>query len=213
MVIFRLTRKRAIVISAVSLIGISAFAVGLISRLHLKSDYSDEIREHRLLQTGDAPPAVRAQVLTSLRAFQAGYVKRDPASLDAFINELFPKDGQILIMGTEGGGAEWARGYPAVSDFIRTDWREWGDFRFNVDDSIIWSSGDVAWVASIGSVHFRGLDRPLRLTAILTRDGERWRFRQLHFQWDENGPGADDVLRPSTYFRFLRSAIRHIAHN
>ena len=101
---------------------------------------SSDLRK-QYLQAGDAPLSVRAGVLAALTDFQEGYVKRDPKELDAFMNRLFPKNDDILLLGTDAG--EWARGYPAVGEFIRTDWLNWGDFKFAVDDSIVWSSGDV----------------------------------------------------------------------
>jgi len=143
-----------------------------------------------------------------LQAFQEGYVRRDPKELDAFMHRLFQKDDDILLIGTDAD--EWARGYPAVAEFIRADWLNWGDFRFAVDDSIVWSSGDVAWIASVGMVHDHGSDRPLRFSAILTRDGDNWLFRQLHFQWDDRDPTPADLLQPSTHLRIVRWVLQYI---
>ena len=208
---YGLTRKWAFFVVAAALIALGGFGFGFVACLHLKSAVSNEIRQKQLLQAGNAPLAVRAQVLSSLRAFQAGYVNRDPRNVDSFMKELFPNDDQILVIGTEGGTSEWARGHLAATEFIRADWQEWGDFRFNVDNSILWSSGDVAWAASVGTVRFHEWERPVRFTAILTREGDTWRFRQLHFQWDDNGPEAKDVLRPITYRRLFRLALRRIS--
>jgi hypothetical protein len=152
---------------------------------------------------------VRAGVLAALNDFQAGYKKRDPKDLDAFMNRLFERDGDVLIEGTDAG--EWVRGFPAASEFIGADWRDWGDFRFNADDAIVWSTGDVAWIASIGEVHFKGTDRPIRFSAVLTRKADRWLFRQVHFQWDERDPGSGDILRPGTYLQLVKLAISRMA--
>ena len=126
------------------------------------------------------------------------------------MNRLFLKDDDILLLGTDAG--EWARGYPAVGEFIRTDWLNWGDFRFAVDDSTVWSSGDLAWIASIGTVHERGSDRPLRFSAILTRHGNRWLFRQVHFQWDDRDPSPADLLRPSTDLKLVEWVLQYVRH-
>jgi len=211
-VTFEMTRKRSLAVLATILLALGIFALGFVSCLHLKQSAYSENRERQLLPAGDATPEARAGVLASLRAFQAGYVKRNPADIDSFMKELFPKDGHILILGTEGGSGEWVRGYPAATDFIRTDWQEWGDVRLNVDNPLIWSSGDVAWLATVGAVRSDGGGRPLRLTAVLMRDGDTWRFRQLHFQWDDSDPSAEDILRPKTYLRLFRAAIRRLAH-
>ena len=48
------------------------------------------------------------------------------------------------------------------------------------------------------------MNRPLRFTAILTRQGDRWIFRQIHFQWDDRDPGVLGLLRSATYGRLAR---------
>ena len=203
--------KRIFPALAAVLLLFGAFASGFISCLHLKSAVSSEIRKLYLQDAGDAPPTVRSGVLTALRAFQDGYIKRDPKDIDSFMNRLIAKDDDVLILGTDAG--EGARGYPAAADFIRADWQVWGDFRFAADDSIISSSGDVAWVTSIGVVHFKGLDRPLRFTAILTRNGNGWFFREMQFQWDDRDPSATDIFRPKTYLRLVTLALRRITNS
>jgi SnoaL-like domain len=207
---FGLTRKRFLCGLAIVLFAFCAFALGFVSCLHLKRPVSSEIREHQLLEAGDATPEVRAQVLTSLRAFQAGYVRRNPADVDSFMKELFPKDGQIILLGTEGSASEWARGYSEATNFIRRDWVIWGDLRLDVDHSLIWSSGDVAWLVTVGTVHSEGGERPIRFTAILTRDGDRWLFRQMNFQWDDTEPETADIFHPRTYLRLIHAALRRM---
>jgi hypothetical protein len=203
-----LTRKRILSVLAVALLLVGGFAFGFVSCLHLKSTTSSDLRHQYLLQTGDAPASVRAEVLTALRAFQEGYIRRDPRELDSFMYRLFPENDDILLLGTDAD--EWVRGYRAVAEFIKTDWLKWGDFRFAVDDSIIWSAGDVAWIASTGVVHGPRADRPLRFSAILTRHGHNWLFRQVHFQWDDRDPRPSDVLRASTYLKLVRLVLQHI---
>ena len=203
-----LTRKRVLSALAAVLLIVVGFAFGFVTSLHLKSVASGDRRQRYLLQTGDAPAPVRAQVLVALRAFQEGYIRRDPKELDSFMDRLFPENSDILLLGTDAD--EWVRGYRPVADFIRTDWLKWGDFRFAVDDSIVWSSGDVAWIASVGAVREQGVDRPLRFSAILTRNGNNWLFRQLHFQWDARDPSPSDLLHASTYLKLVRLVLRHL---
>jgi SnoaL-like domain len=145
---------------------------------------------------------VRAGVLVALTGFQEGYSRRDTKQLDSFMHRLFPESDDILLLGTDA--AEWIRGHHAVGEFIRSDWQYWGDFRFAVEDSLVWSSGDVAWTASVGTVHGQRSDRPVRFSAVLTRNGEAWLFRQVHFQWDDHDPSPSDLLRPSTHARLAR---------
>jgi len=79
-----------------------------------------------------------------------------------------------------------------------------------VNNSIVWSAGDVAWIASVGVVHGQRVDHPLRFSAILTRHGHNWLFRQVHFQWDARDPRPSDVLRVSTYLKLIRLVLQHI---
>ena len=203
-----LTRKRILSALAVALVMLGSFAFGFVSCLHLKSAASSDLRHQYLLQTGDAPASVRAEVLAALRAFQEGYIRRDPKELDSFMYRLFPENDDILLLGTDAD--EWVRGYRPVAEFIREDWLKWGDFRFAVDDSIVWSAGDVAWIASVGVVHDQRADRPLRFSAILTRHGHNWLFRQVHFQWDDRDPRPSDVLHKSTYLKLVRWVLQYI---
>jgi hypothetical protein len=206
----RLNRKRILSALAAVLLLFGGFSIGFISCLHLKSAAPNEVRTLSSQPAGNAPPSVRSGVLTALRGFQDGYISRDPRHLDSFMSRLIAKNDDVLILGTDAG--EWARGYPAATEFIRADWQGWGDFRFAADDAIICSSGDVAWTTSIGVVHFKGSDRPLRFSAILTRNGSNWLFRELHFQWDERDPSSADILRPNTYLKLARLAFRRLTN-
>jgi SnoaL-like domain len=201
------TRKYIFLPVAATLFLLCGFAAGFLACVSLRGSSLQKTISPQLLQPADAPAAVRAGVLDSLRAFQDGYIKRDQRDLDSFLSRLFPRDGDVLILGTEGGTAEWIRGYPFAARFIARDWRDWGDFRFDVDRSLVWSGGDVAWVASTGSVRFKGSYRPVRITAIMTQEGGRWVFRQLQFQWDESNPDAGDILHLHTYLRLAHMAL------
>lgn len=205
------SHKRSVIALVVSLAVLAGFATGFVSCLDLKTTQTNDSLKQQMLQAGDAPLAVRVGVLNSLRAFQNGYEKRDVHELDPFMNDLFARDGDVLMIGTQSGTSEWGRGYASAAQFIQRDWQKWGDFRFDVDHSAIWSSGDVAWVASIGSVRSKEADRPIRFTAILTRDGNRWVFRQIQFQLDQSDPEKADVLNPRTYLHLARMALRKIA--
>jgi hypothetical protein len=187
---------------------IAGFAFGLLAGKHLKRFEPDERRQAYLYRKGDAPPAVRERVLATLRAFQNGYSRRDPRDLDSFMHRLFVEDNEVLLLGTDAG--EWVRGYHDVGRFIANDWEKWGDFKFAVDDALIWSSGEVAWVASVGTLHGERSDRPVRLSAILVPRGEEWVFRQLHFQWDERDPVPAELASSDTLARLVRMVLRFV---
>jgi hypothetical protein len=200
--------KRLFGVLAIILLLLGAFLFGFASSLHLKSSEPADLRKQYLLPAGDAPPEIRAGVQAALREFQEGYVKRNPQDLDSFMSRLFSKDDDVLLLGTDSG--EWARGYPAVAAFIKTDWREWGDFRFAVDDSLVWFSGNVAWIASVGTVREHGSDRPVRFSAILTRNGDGWLFRQVHFQWDDRDASSTDLFHLTTQQRLAKWVLQRI---
>jgi len=203
--------KNVLVALAAFFLLCTGYALGFIACVHSKSAAPNKIRAQQSTPAGDAPPDVRTGVLASLRAFQDGYVQRDPNRLDSFMDRLFPKTADVLVLGTEGGNAEWVRGDTAVAQFIKTDWQQWGDVRLNVDDSLIWSSGDTAWVASLGSVRFPSSERPIRFTAVLTRNKDHWLFRQIQFQWDDDEPGTSDLLHLRTWLAPVRRSF-HRSH-
>ena len=92
-----------------------------------------------ILEKGDAPAPVRAEVLQALRRFQDGYIRRDPAQLEGFMRGLFPEGAPVVVLGTNS--SEWVGGYRAVSRFIRSDWLNWGDVRLKVEDAVVSSQG------------------------------------------------------------------------
>jgi hypothetical protein len=148
---------------------------------------------------GDAQEPVRAEVLASIRAFQSGYTKRDPAILPTFMEQLFPKDQDILVLGTDSG--EWIEGYARVGDFIAGDWRGWGDVRLDVDNAMVSADNDVAWVTTMGTVGSGSLTtRAIRFAAVLTRSNGRWLFRHIQFQWDDRAETLAELIRRSIHF-------------
>ncbi len=95
------------------------------------------------------------QVRKALQKLQEGYLKRNTASLDYYVKELFPSDGRTTIIGTSGmlpSDAEWPRSLEGASKLLESDWRNWGDVYLNVASAKIDSFGDVAWVESNGFV-------------------------------------------------------------
>jgi SnoaL-like domain len=180
------------------LIGLALATGGFLIGWHLSRRPVFGHPVHYLSYKGDAREPVRAEVLASIRAFQSGYTKRDPAILPRFMEQLFPKDQDILVLGTESG--EWIEGYPQVGDFIAGDWRGWGDVRLDVDNAMVSADNDVAWVTTIGTVGTGSVPtRAIRFAAVLTRSNNRWLFRHIQFQWND---------RPETFAELLRRSIR-----
>lgn len=202
-------RTKAIFLATAALFSLGGFTFGFVACLHLKTSSADTLREQKLNQSGNAPSAIRASVVETLHTLQSGYAKRDPKQVDTFAQSLFSKDGDVLILGTNGGVREWVRGVPDAKQFIIGDWLYWGDVSFDADHAAVWSSGDVAWLATIGTVRWKkNVERPIRLSAILTREDNRWVFRQMHFQYDDTDPSTADLTHPQTYVRLLTEKLR-----
>ncbi len=202
----RLTRSIGVLAGLLLVCG--GFVLGFAARPRLKRVIQSDLPHQHLLQKGDAPPTVRLGVLNSLKAFQDGYTKRDPKELDSFMHRLFSENEDTLLTGTDQG--EWARGYGAVAEFLKADWLHWGDLILEVDDSIVWSAGDTAWLASIGVLHSGRSYRPLRFAAVLNHKDGQWVFRQLHFQWDEREPRLADLLNPDASVKLVGLMVREV---
>lgn len=133
---------------------------------------------------GTAPDSIRKEIIGQLHKFQKGYSDRDTSQVEAFMESLYSRE-NVLILGT--GPREVFRSYDGAASLVRADWESWGDCRFMVDGAGISSAGDVAWFATKGYVEFdlsKFLVLPLRLTGIMVREGQVWKFQQQQFQFD-----------------------------
>ncbi len=143
-----------------------------------------DLEDSFIFSTGNAAEDDRTAIVRQLRAFQEGYERRDTASVNSFMRELFSPD-DVLILGTMP--QEVYVGYDEASSLIFDDWASWGDCTFLVDKARISVHGDVAWFATIGYVEFdltSLLVLPLRLTGVLVRDEDTWKLQQVQYQFD-----------------------------
>ena len=192
-------RRRALAVAVALLLLCGGFVAGWAASRRLgKTTYAD-LKSAYLAEPGDAPAEVRTEVLQALRAFQEGYLRRDPQQLASFMQRLFPQDQHLLVAGTETG--EWRLGYDSVERFIRGDWLKWGDVRLEVDNAVICSMGDVAWIITLGTVGSGSSARPIRIMGVLTHSNDRWVFRHIQFQWDVGGVSLSELLQPSVLSR------------
>jgi hypothetical protein len=123
-----------------------------------------------VFSTGNASESVRAEILEQLQKFQDGYTRRDIDQVDPFMEQLFSQE-NALVLGTMPD--EIYIGYDDISDLIFSDWNAWGDVTFIMDTAHISTSGNVAWIATIGFVEFdlsRFLVLPLRLSAVMVKE-------------------------------------------
>ena len=176
----------------------SGFAVGWVAKRHIMLKHSPALSSEKM-NLGDAPLSVRAEVLKQLQAFQAGYTNRDTEQVAVFMKELFPRDKDIVLLGTDPN--EWITGYEPISQFIYADWKNWGDVRLDTEHPVICTSGNVAWLATSGVLESGRNSRPLRFTAILVLEQEKWTFRHIQFQWDDRQATLRDLLHLENYPR------------
>ncbi len=133
---------------------------------------------------GNSPDSIRMEIIEQLRKFQDGYSKRDPKNIDTFMQSLYSKE-NILILGTMPN--EVYSGYKKATQLVKTDWESWGDCKFEIDSANISSLGNTAWFSTKGYVEFdlsSLLVIPLRLTGIMIKEDQEWRFQQQQFQFD-----------------------------
>jgi hypothetical protein len=185
-----------LVLSAGSLL--LGFVAGWKGSRRLYVSTRNENRPYTIL-AGDASEDVSIAVKRALQEFQDGYTSRDPRQLSTFMDRLFPNDEHILVCGTDAG--EWIQGRASVQRFIGGDWTSWGSVRLATNEPVISSSGDVAWLATTGTVIFHDRPRTIRFLAVLQRTGDRWVFRQIQCQWDEwdtRPARLSELIRPST---------------
>lgn len=133
---------------------------------------------------GSAPDSTRNEIISQLRKFQDGYTKRDTGQVASFMESLYSKE-NIVILGTMPN--EIFKGYKRATYLVRSDWESWGDCRFAIDSANISSAGNTAWFATKGYVRFdlsKLLVLPLRLTGVMVKEAQVWKFQQQQFQFD-----------------------------
>ena len=195
------------------------FAAGYLTCLMTRHTPSAAETAAMLAQPGDAPAGVRTGVVATLAALAAGYGTQDSSRLDAVMNQVFATDADLLVLGADGYGHEWARGREQARKFLTRDWAVWGDFRFDPAKTLVWSSGNVAWIATVGQVRYPHGNRQIRLTGVLEkRDGPlrngpqlggQWVIRQLQFQWADGAATARDLIHGATYSELLHKGWPH----
>jgi len=166
----------------VVLLSILLYSVIIILRHPHKAYY--DANDAFIFSNGNAPDSVRSEIVEQLNKFQDGYTHRDIGQLQPFMEELFSQE-NILVLGTMP--YEILIGRDKVSRLVLSDWKSWGDCTFLVNTAHISTSGNVAWISTIGYVEFdmsRFLVLPLRLSAVLVRENLTWKFQYMQFQFD-----------------------------
>ena len=92
------------------------------------------------------------ELMEVLNIFKLAYIKRDPKMVDSFMEELFDKDEDIIIIGT--GASEWCTGYEEAKDIFLGDFEYWGDLRINAEEATIIPLGNTAVIYTTGTVKY-----------------------------------------------------------
>lgn len=157
----------------------------LVSRMFKRADEeSILLPATAAYSTGNAPDSTRMEIIGQLNKFRDGYSRRDTSQVNTFMESLYSRE-NVLILGTNP--AEVFSGFDRATHLVRADWESWGDCRFMVDSAYISSEGDVAWFATKGYVEFdlsKLLVLPLRLTGVMVKEDQVWKFTQQQFQFD-----------------------------
>ncbi|MGK0466741.1 nuclear transport factor 2 family protein [Clostridium sp.] len=92
------------------------------------------------------------ELMKILNIFQEAYIQRNTKGIDNFMNSLFDKNENIIIIGT--GAHELCVGYEEVKDIFLGDFEYWGDLRINADDATIIPLGNTALIYTSGTVKY-----------------------------------------------------------
>lgn len=117
------------------------------------------------------------EIIENLRFFQEGYIKRDLDSIDNFMDTLFDKNDNILIVGTSDG--EWCIGYEEAKNLFLSDWEYWGDLRIDIEEAVISLTDNAALVFVPGTVKYSFSDSDERYSRYID-------FVKRYFQEDSS---------------------------
>ena len=87
-----------------------------------------------------------------LNIFEEAYIQRDINGIDSFMDALFDKDENVIVLGTSQ--SELCLGYEEVKDIFLSDWEYWGDLRIKADEATIIPLGNTALIYTNGTVKY-----------------------------------------------------------
>jgi len=91
-----------------------------------------------------------------LKKFQEGYTNRNVEVLDTYMKELFIDDNSITTLGTSR--SELCFGLEDLKGLIESDWKYWGNFVVDFENSKINSNGNSAWFIADSTVNWADPD-------------------------------------------------------
>jgi hypothetical protein len=138
----------------------------------------------------------QSNIRAALQKFQDGYLVRDVARLDNFMQLFAPNDEieMIDIGAAKRAATEWFEGHSRIREIIENDWLYWGDVKLDVEGAKITVRGDVAWLSTTGTVtQTQAFD-----TAI------EFHLNDMKAIFDQEGLSADEKLMEATHYGMRR---------
>jgi len=87
-----------------------------------------------------------------LNFFEEAYIQRDVKNIDKFMEVLFDKNENVIVVGTSGD--ELCIGYDEVKNIFLSDWEYWGDLRIKADEATIITLGNTAVIYTEGTIKY-----------------------------------------------------------
>ena len=95
---------------------------------------------------------INSELMEVLNIFQDAYIQRDVSKVDDFMDTLFDKNENVIVLGTSCG--ELCLGYEEVKDIFLSDWEYWGDLRINAEEATIIPLGNTALIHTTGTIKY-----------------------------------------------------------
>jgi len=150
---------------------------------------------------------IQSKIRAALQKFQDGYLVREIARLDDFM-QLFAPNDEIEMIGigaAKRAATEWFEGRSRIREIVENDWLYWGDVRLNVDEAKITVNGETAWLSTTGTLtQTQAFD-----TAI------EFHLNDMKAIFDQEGLSADEKLMEATHYgmRRLRERAKGLGYN
>ncbi len=122
----------------------------------------------------------RDAIRSLLARVQEGYLARDTALLDGWLEENFTEQPDLL--GTNAvfpGDFEWRSGRGAAREMFANDWLRFGDLEMFIEDAEVTLLGDAAWATVFATATRDPTQGAFYRSAEASRDGSLSRIRDL----------------------------------
>ncbi|MEW6030684.1 MAG: hypothetical protein ACOYZ8_03395 [Chloroflexota bacterium] len=137
-----------------------------------------------------------SEVRSALQKFQDGYTAHDATKLGEFM-QLFVQDEGIEMIGvgaSKRAANEWFEGLARIREIVESDWKYWGDVKFDVAGARITVQGEAAWLSTTGTVtQTKAFD-----TAI------EFHVKDMKAIFDRDDLTADQKLMEATHYGIRR---------